>query len=221
MADLPYQQYAKYSLKDKQPTLFNDSVSGKSLSRHVNGHYAEINISYPQLTATEFAELDGFLTEVSTFESFTLSLPDREPQGVATGAPLVNSAHSKGESSINVDGWTVGTTDIFKAGDILTFANSTHVYTNLTDVNSDTGSISLEDGTGVLLLEGGTTDEVLLEASGQATLSIDPPLKESVSDNEALTITSVKFTVKCTDVHQSKVAPPILYDFNFNVREVS
>jgi len=220
MADLPYQQYVKYSLKDKQPTLFNDSVSGKSLSRHVNGHYAEINISYPQLTATEFAELDGFLTEVSTFESFTLSLPDREPQGVATGTPLANGNYSKGDSSINVDGWTVGTADIFKAGDLLTFGHS-HVYTNLTDVSSDTGSIVLEDGTGVILLESGTTDELLLEASGQATLSIDPPLKEAVSNNEALTVTSVKYTVKCTDVHSSKVAPPILYDFNFNVREDS
>jgi len=224
MSALPYQSFAKYTLTDNQPTLFSDSDSGKTIDRHVNGHLASFNISYPKLLNTQFAELDGFLTDASTYKSFTITLPDREPLGVATGTPLVNTdsgGYAKGISSINVDGFTANTTDILKAGDILKFANHTHVYTNITDVDSSVGSIALEDGTGVLLLEGGTTDELLLEISGQATLTIEPPLKQSITDNEALTVTNVPFTIRRTKPHQSMVTPPYIYDFNFNAIEVS
>jgi len=221
MAALPYQQFAKYTLKSKHPVLFNDSDSGKTLDRAVNGHTRIINISFPKLTQTEFAELDGFLANASTFESFTITLPDREPLGVATGTPLVNSAHSQLDNTINIDGLTPGTTDILKAGDILSFNGHTHVYTNTADANSDIGSIALEDGTGVILLEGGTVDELLLESSGQATLTISPPLKQAVSNNESVTLTGVSFTVRCTKPHQSRVSPPVLYDFNFDVQEVA
>jgi len=220
MPQLPSNAYAEYTLKSHQPTLYNAASNGKSLNRHVNGHITSFNISFPVLTASQFAELDGFLTDVSTYKSFTITLPDREPQGVATGTPLVNGAAAKGDTSINVDGLTVATTDILKAGDILKFSGHTHVYTNISDVDSGAAdNLTLEDGTGVLLLE--TGDDLLLESSGQATLSIQPPLKESVSDGEALTLTSVPFTVVCTNDHSSNVQAPILYNFSFEAKEVS
>jgi len=195
MAALPYQSFAKYTLTDNQPTLFSDSDSGKTSDRHVNGHLSSFNISYPKLLNTQFAELDGFLTDASTYKSFTITLPDREPLGVATGTPLVNGALAKGVSSIVTDGWTISQTGIMKANDLILFAGHTHVYTVVSDANSD--------------------------GSGNATLSIEPPLKQAIANNEAITVTSVPFTLRCTKPHQSMVTPPYIYDFNFNAVEVA
>jgi len=221
MAVLPSNAYSDYTLTSEQPTLVNDSVSGKSIDRHVNGHLWSFSINFPKLTALEFAELDGFLTDKSTYKSFTITLPDREPQGIATGTPLVNTSsggYAKGSSSINVDGFTVATTDILKAGDLLKFANHTKVYMNIADVDSGAANnLTLEDGSGVLLLEDGF--ELLLEDSGQSTLTIEPPLMEAVADNEALTVTNVPFTVLNTNNHDSAVTSPIIYDFNLSLIE--
>jgi len=195
MSQLPSNEYAQYTLKSHQPTLYNGASNGKSLNRHVNGHITSFNISFPVLTASQFAELDGFLTDVSTYKSFTITLPDREPQGVATGTPLVNGALAKGVTSIVTDGWTISQTGIMKAGDLLLFSGHTHVYTVVTDTNSD--------------------------VSGNSTLSIQPPLKEAIADGESLTVTSVPFTVVCTNDHSSNVQAPIFYNFSFDVKEVS
>jgi len=190
----PSSAYAKYTLISDQPVLKNNSVSGKETSRKVNGHLHKFNISHPVLTAADYGELDGFLCD-KDHVSFTISLPDREPQGVATGTPLVNGETAKGESSIPVDGFTASTTDILKAGDLLTFASHTHVYTALTDIDSDSG--------------------------GNATIIISPDLKVAILDNEAITVNDAVFTVKLDKAHSSNVAPPILYNFNFNVTEVA
>lgn len=170
------------------------------------------------MTAADFGIVDGFLCD-KDYVSFTISLPDRDPQGVATGTPLVNSAHSKGDSTVKVDGCTPNTTDWLKAGDILAFAgDDTHVYTNLTDVNSAADeSIQLES-TGDLELE--VSGDLEMESSNQAELSISPDLKADLSDNVALTVTSVPFTVRLDKPHDSSVAPPTLYNFNFNCTEV-
>ena len=172
------------------------------------------------MTAADFGIVDGFLCD-KDYVSFTISLPDRDPQGVATGTPLVNSAHSKGDSTVKVDGCTPNTTDWLKAGDILAFAgDDTHVYTNLTDVNSSADDyLELEDSSGNLELEDSSGD-LLLEDSNQAELSISPDLKADLSDNVALTVTSVPFTVRLDKPHDSSVAPPTLYNFNFNCTEV-
>jgi len=195
MADLPSQGFAKYTLISDHKTLKNDSVSGKTSKRYVNGHLSKFNISFPPLTALEFSEIDGFLCDKSMFKSFEITLPDREPLGVATGTPLVNGALAKGISSIVTDGWTISQTGILKAGDILTFAGHTHVYTCTADTNSD--------------------------GSGNATLTISPPLKQAIANNEAITVNSVKYTVRCTKPHKTRATPPVIYDFNFNVVEVT
>lgn len=195
MADAyPSTSFAKYTLTSNQPVLRSSNDSGKESSRKVSGHLHSFNISHPVMSAADFGIIDGFLSD-KDYVSFTIVLPDREPQGVATGTPLVNGALAKGVSSIVTDGWTISQTGIMKAGDILVFAGHTHVYTVLVDTNSD--------------------------VSGNSTLSIAPDLKEAVANNEAITVNSVPFTVRLDKPHQPKVAPPVLYDFNFNVTEVA
>lgn len=189
----PSTEFAKYTLTSHQPVLHNSNASGKSLSRKVSGHLHTFNISHPVLTAANYGVLDGFLCD-KDYVSFTVTLPDREPQGIATGTPLVNGALAKGQSSIVTDGWTISQTGIMKAGDILIFAH-THVYTVLADANSD--------------------------GSGNATLSISPDLKEAIENNEAITVNSVPFTVRLDKAHESQVSPPVLFNFNFNVTEIA
>ena len=57
--------------------------------------------------------------------------------------------------------------------------------------NSD---LLLEDGVSFLLLEDGTS-HLLLESSGQASISITPPLREEITDGINITYTNVPFTM--------------------------
>ena len=220
MAAYPSSSFAKYSYSSHQPVLRSDSVSGKESSRKVAGHLARINVSHPTMLAGDYGIVDGFLCD-KDYVSFTVVLPDKEPEGVATGTPLVDASHSKDDSMVMTDGWTAGTTGILKAGDILVFSgNDTHVYTNLTDVSSNPDdNFTKADGTGVLLKADGT-GSLLMSRANQAELSISPDLKEDLSDNTSLTVASVPYTVKLDKPHESSTAPPILYNFNFNVTEV-
>lgn len=87
------------------------------------------------------------------------------PRGIATGTPLVNGADQTGQELVT-DGWTTGQTGILKAGDFIQLGSGldTHLHKVLADVNSD--------------------------GSGNATLDIWPRLRESPSDNAAITVQS-------------------------------
>lgn len=85
----------------------------------------------------------------------------RTPLGVATGTPLVDGAGQTGRS-LATRGWTNSVTGIMKAGDYLAFANRLHMVVE--DASSD--------------------------GTGDATLSIEPPLRESPSDGASITVSN-------------------------------
>lgn len=95
----------------------------------------------------------------------------RDPQGVATGTPLVNGGSQTGNSLIT-DGWTGNTTNILKAGDYLQIGN--RLYKNLQDVNSDSG--------------------------GNATLDIFPRLRESPANNAGITLSNTIGTFRLPEI---------------------
>jgi len=102
--------------------------------------------------------------------------------GAGGGTPLVNGASQTGTSLIT-DGWP-NSTAILKAGDLITCANITTVYEITADVSSD--------------------------GSGNATLTINPPIFSggSPANNAAITVTaSVVFTAIIVDlsVQESQV----------------
>jgi hypothetical protein len=102
------------------------------------------------------------------------------PKGVATGTPLVNGASQTGASLVT-DGWSANVTGILKAGDVIKIAGLNLVYDITADVNSN--------------------------ASGQATLSLSPPIfsGQSPADNAALTVTGVLFRACLSE-------PPLMPD---------
>lgn len=109
--------------------------------------------------SVELAPVQGFHTAAGV----TIK-PLRYPIGVATGTPLVNNVagYSVGATSIATDGWTITITGILKQGDIISFASHSTRYFVTADTNSN--------------------------GSGQATVTINPPLTASVPDNNAISV---------------------------------
>ena len=97
------------------------------------------------------------------------------PRGIATGTPLVKGASQTGASLIT-DGWTISQTGILKAGDYIGVNGELKIVT--ADVNSD--------------------------GIGDATLSIEPPLRSSPADNAAITVTRPTCTMMLADDDQTK-----------------
>ena len=147
------------------------------------------------LTRAQFAPIQAFvIAQRGQWDSFTMVLPGHKaPQGVATGTPLVNGAAQSGRSVVT-DGWTPSTAGILKAGDFIGIAGQSKVYMVTADANSD--------------------------VSGNATLTIEPALMATPSDNAALVVRNVPFTLAlATDTLEMAVQPPVLYNFSLSLVE--
>lgn len=97
------------------------------------------------------------------------------PQGVATGTPLVNGAHTAGSKTLNTKGWTPSVTRILKAGDYLQIGTGVtqRMHKALTDVNSD--------------------------GSGLASIDIWPRLREDLADGAAITLNNCACVCRLAD----------------------
>lgn len=119
------------------------------------------------------------------------------PRGVATGTPLVNGASQTGQSLVT-DGWTHSVTGILKVGDYFHYDTPTgwrclhHIVS--ADVNSD--------------------------GSGNATLTIEPPIRESPADDAAIVTTKPTCVMMLTgDDMPVGVQPPVIASFQLHMRE--
>jgi hypothetical protein len=108
------------------------------------------------------------------------------PRGVATGTPLVNGASQTG-STLITDGWTPSTTGIMKAGDYVGFNDELRILT--ADADSDVG--------------------------GNATLSLDSPMRSSPANNAVITVIKPKAIMMLTqDESGWGTTPPLLSSFS-------
>jgi hypothetical protein len=118
------------------------------------------------------------------------------PQGIATGTPLVNGAHSAGSKTVATKGWTHNVTGILKAGDYVQIGTGAQqrLYKVLTDANSD--------------------------SSGHATLDIFPRLREGLSDNQSVTTSNTAGTFRlATNTREWTADETLLYGVNFKAVE--
>lgn len=114
--------------------------------------------------------------------------PMAYPTGVATGTPQANGAQSANPTlktqTVTTKGWTISTTTILAAGDLISFSGHAQRYFVKSSVNSD--------------------------GSGNASVVLSPALQANVANNEAITVqqslqrmplpsvnTPVKFHVIC------------------------
>jgi len=170
--------------------------SGKRQVRKVGGHLWRFNLNYPVMKEADLRELYAFLMlQEGIFSTFTVIPPDLAvPKGIATGTPVVKGAGQTG-STLITDGWTANQTAILKAGDILNVAGNTKVYMATNSPNSD--------------------------GTGTATVNIKPPMVTAYSDNAAITVNSVPFTVSLdTDLPEYNASFDTFFRLGFGVEEV-
>ena len=196
---LPNTDFTAINLKSNQKTLFSETDSGKTFRRQVQGQHFSFTIQYQPMTRADFAPIQAFIMKQrSRKENFTVTFPSYlNALGNETGTLLVNGSHSVADTTIAIDGFAGDGAGRLKAGDFIKFAHD-KVYMVVEDVTS---------------------------SSNSATVTIEPPLREALADNSAVTYDSVPFTVYLTsDVQEFKTNSNdkngnLLFSYEFDVRE--
>ena len=185
----------------KQDIIISKSLSGKKLSRSIDNQRFAFTASIIIGKRSDiYGELMAFIIKQrSGKENFTIIPPEVEDaRGVETGTLAVNGSHTAGDTTIAIDGFAADTANRLRTGDFIKFNGHTKVYMVVADVTS---------------------------SSGAATVTIEPPLVSSLSDDEAVTYDNVPFTVHLTNDIQEFGAigadkdGNLLYKFEFDVEE--
>tara|TARA_B100000212_G_scaffold187539_1_gene141504 strand:+ start:3040 stop:3648 length:609 start_codon:yes stop_codon:yes gene_type:complete len=196
---LPNTDFTAINLKSNQKTLFSETDSGKTFRRQIQGQHFSFTIQYQPMTRADFAPIQAFIMKQrSRKENFTVTFPSYfNALGNETGTLLVNGSHAVADTTIAIDGFASDGAGRLKAGDFIKFAHD-KVYMVVDDVTS---------------------------SSNSATVTIEPPLREALADNSAVTYDSVPFTVYLTsDVQEFNTNSNdkngnLLFSYEFDVRE--
>jgi hypothetical protein len=167
---LPSVDFQAVNFQSEQRTLRSTTDSGKTFRRQIDGQRWTFTLSYPLKTRTEFAPIQAFIIKQrSGKENFTITFPSYfNAQGSETGTVRVVNAHTAGDTTITVDGHAADTAGSFKAGDLIKFANHSKVYMIVEDVTP---------------------------SSNASTLTIEPPLVNTLANDEQVNYDSITFTV--------------------------
>jgi len=186
-------EFNSIGFTSEQKTITSTTDSGKMFSTQIDGQRFSFTASYPTMTRATFSPVLAFIMKQrSQQNTFQVSLPDlKNAKGNVSGTVLVDGAHTAGDTTITVDAMT-GT---LKAGDFVKFANHTKLYMVVADVTAD--------------------------GSNDATLTIEPPLRSNLANNEAVTYDSVPFTVALkNDVQEFTVGQDAFYRYELDFIEV-
>ena len=167
---LPDTSFDAINIKSEQRTLVSTTDSGKTFRRQIDGQRWSFTVSYPLMARTTFAPIQAFIIKQrSQKEDFTITFPSYlDAQGHETVTVSVNGVHAVGDTTIAMDGFHSDGADRLKAGDFIKFANHSKVYMIVADVTS---------------------------SSNAATVTIEPPLRSALADNEVVTYDNVPFKV--------------------------
>tara|TARA_X000001382_G_scaffold74480_1_gene52071 strand:- start:186 stop:788 length:603 start_codon:yes stop_codon:yes gene_type:complete len=191
----------------KNPTVFNFAsnrpnsttytLSGKRSVKQFAAQYFSFSVQMPPMQQSDFQAFHAFLVkQKGSFDTFTFQYPLNNLGADKNNASVVvNGVHAIGDSTIAMDGFTVSTNDVFKAGDLIKFNGHNKVYMVTGDANSN--------------------------ASGQATISIEPPLQAALANNEDIDTNQPSFTVALVqdDLLYATDASGF-FSLSFDVREV-
>ena len=136
-------QFETLGIKSIQDTILSKSVSGKKLSRQIDGQRWAFTARIITAKRSDvYGELMAFIVKQrSGKENFTIVPPEIEDaRGTASGTP--NGTASAGATSITLAGTGTGT---LKAGDFIKFASHDKVYMVVADQSDiSTGSLTIE-----------------------------------------------------------------------------
>ena len=159
------------------PTLVSISHSLQRQVRSFNVQQFGFRLTYPQMERATFAPFFAMaVAQRGRYGSFTLPanlVGLGTPLGIATGTPVVAGTPAAGSRTLTSGGWTASKTGILRAGDLVKTTASPKVYMVVADCNSD--------------------------ASGLASITIEPSLRAAPATGSALTITNVPFIMMLTE----------------------
>jgi len=185
-------EFASVGFASEQKTITSTTDSGKMFAVQVDGQRFKFSASYPPMNRSEFAPVYAFIMKQrSQKETFQISLPDlKNAKGDISGIVSTNGSHSAGDTTIDVQNIT-GT---IKAGDFIKFNTHSKVY------------LVVEDSTG--------------DVSNEATITIEPPLREDVDTDVVMLYDNVPFTVRlANDVQEFNTGDLDLYRFEVDFIE--
>jgi hypothetical protein len=180
----------------EQNTIVSVTTSGRVQTRQIDGQKFTITLDYAPMTRANFAPIKAFLMKQrSRLNTFTVIPPVvSNAQGVATGTISVNGAISSGATTCTIDGMTISTTGILKAGDYFRFSGQNKVYMAVEDLDAD--------------------------GTGSGTLTFEPPLRSDVSDDATLVYDNVDFTVRLkNDIQEYSIVTNDLYKYQIDLIE--
>ena len=185
-------EFASIGFGSEQKTITSTTDSGKMFSVQVDGQRFKFSASYPPMRRSEFAPVYAFIMKQrSQKETFQIALPDlKNAKGDVSGIVSTNGSHSAGDTTIDIQNIT-GT---IKAGDFIKFNTHSKVY------------MVVEDATG--------------DSNDEATITIEPPLRENVDTDVVILYDNVPFTVRLTnDVQEFNTNDLDLYRFEVDFIE--
>ncbi len=197
---LPDTSFDAINIRSQQKTLVSTTDSGKTFRRQVDGQRWTFTVSYPLMPRSTFAPIQAFIIKQrSQKENFTITFPSYlNAQGNENTTINVNGVHAVGDTTIDIDGFHADGAGRLKAGDFIKFSGHSKVYMIMADVTS---------------------------SSNAATVTIEPPLRSALANDETVTYDSVPFTVYLnSDVqefqaNQSNNEGKPLFKYEFDVTE--
>jgi hypothetical protein len=184
------------SIGSEQNTIVSVTTSGRVQTRQIDGQKFTLTLSYPPMTRQNFAPIKAFIMKQrSRLNTFTIIPPViSNAQGVASGTISVDGSVSAGATTCTIDGMTLSTNGILKAGDYFRFSGADKVYMAVEDLDAD--------------------------GTGSGTLTFEPPLRTAVTDDTALVYDNVDFTVRLrNDVQEYSFVTNNLYKYEIDLIE--
>ena len=196
---LPNTNFISVNLSSNQKTLFSQTDSGKTFRRQVQGQKFSFTVQYPPMKRSEFAPIMAFIMKQrARKEDFTITMPSYlNALGNESGTLLVDGVHAVADTTIAINGFAGDGAGRLKAGDFIKFAHS-KVYMVVEDATS---------------------------SSNASTVTIEPPLREALANDSAVTYDAVPFTVHlASDVQEFATSENdgdgnLLFSYEFDVIE--
>lgn len=196
---LPNTNFISVNLSSNQKTLFSETDSGKTFRRQVQGQKFSFTVKYPPMKRSEFAPIMAFIMKQrARKEDFTITMPSYlNALGNESGTLLVDGVHAVADTTIAINGFAGDGAGRLKAGDFIKFAHS-KVYMVVEDATS---------------------------SSNASTVTIEPPLREALANDSAVTYDAVPFTVHlASDVQEFATSENdgdgnLLFSYEFDVIE--
>ena len=184
-------EFSSIGFSSEQKTITSTTDSGKMFAVQIDGQRFKFSASYPPMNRSEFAPVIAFvMKQRSQKETFQISLPDLKNAKGDVSGTVLVNG-SHSAGDTTID--VDGMTGTLKAGDFVKFGGDTKVYMVVSDATA---------------------------VAGAATLTIEPPLRSALANDDSVTYDGVEFTVRLTnDIQQFNTGDLDLYRFEVDFIE--